>query len=251
MSSMRRLALVGAVALCASLLAADEVIATPKGSSDDGPLTYTNAQVLAVDVNGRTLLIRNAMGVEEKVQLDDNLSGFGDVRAGDQVILTLRTGPGWARVSSIAKSSPEPEPTVAVSPSPRPPVAPVDDSQVLSSRQAFGGKVASLAAQADRVDRVWNEFRSACNFKAGNLHEGARGWFAIWEGSIRADLSGGACRDLFNQIVDLGEPIKAGMTAAEDVARQTLSPGDIRKIRRQYALDWEGWALAPPSPKER
>jgi hypothetical protein len=30
-----------------------------------------------------------------------------------------------------------------------------------------------------------------------------------------------------------------------------LSPGDIRKIRRQYALDWEGWALASPSPKER
>jgi hypothetical protein len=83
-------------------------------------------------------------------------------------------------------------------------------------------------------------------------HEGARGWFVLWEGSIRADLSGGFCRDLFNQIIDLGEPIKTGMmTAAEDVERRTLSLGDIRAIRRQYTMDWDGWALTPPKKLER
>jgi hypothetical protein len=51
MSSVRKLALVGAVALCAPVLAAAEETTIPMGSS--GPPTYTNAQVVAVDVIGR------------------------------------------------------------------------------------------------------------------------------------------------------------------------------------------------------
>jgi hypothetical protein len=251
MSSVRRLVLVSAVVLCATALPAAEGATILKGSSDDGPSTYTNAEVVAVDVIGRTLVIRNARGVEEKVQLDDNLAGFADIKAGDRVVLTLRTGPGWARVSSIVKSRAVAPPKVAASPSRSAPGASADNSQALASREAFGAQVASLAAQADRVDRIWNEFRSACDVKAGNPREGARGWFVAWEGSIGADLSGGTCRDVFNQLIDLGEPIKAGMTAAEDVARRTLLPGDIREIRRQYGMDWDGWALTPPKQLER
>jgi hypothetical protein len=251
MSSVRSLTLVGAVALCAAALAAAEGITIPKSTPDDGPPTYTNAQVVAVDVTGRTLVIRNAKGVEEKVELDANLAGFGDIKAGDRVILTLRTGPGRALVSSIVKSTAVPAPNFAASPQPSPPVASVDNSQKIASREAFGAQVASLAAQADRVERVWGGFQNTCNLKAGNPHEGARGWFVIWEGAIGADLSGGFCRDLFNQIIDLGEPIKVGMTAAEDVARRTLSPGDIREIRRQYTMDWDGWGLTPPKKLER
>jgi hypothetical protein len=81
--------------------------------------------------------------------------------------------------------------------------------------------------------------------------QSARGWFVVWEGSIGADLSGGYCRDFFNPIVDLGEPINKGMTAAEDVARRSLSPGEIRKIRRQYRMDWEGWGRTPPKRLEQ
>ena len=131
------------------------------------------------------------------------------------------------------------------------PVTPVDDHQALASREAFGAQVASLAAQADRVDRVWNDFRGACDVKEANPDEGARGWFVLWGGSLHADLSGGSCRDLFNQITDLAEPINAGMTVAEDVARRTLSPGDIREIRRQYRMDWDGWAMTPPKRLEQ
>lgn len=215
--------------------------------SDDGFATYTNARVVAVDATARTLVIRDAKGVEQKVQLDDNLAGFGDIKAGDQVILTLRTGPGWARVSSIAKGRlPRPS-KVAASPSPS---SLVEDSVSLA-RGAFGARVASLAGQADGVDRVFNQFRSACDFDAANPREDGRGWFVIWEGSIRADLSGGFCRDLLNQIVDLGEPVKAGMNAAEDVARRTLLPDDIREIQRQYRMEWDGWGLTPPKPLEQ
>jgi hypothetical protein len=232
MSSLRRLALVGAVASCASALAAAEWS------------TYTNAEVVAVDLIGRTLVIRNAKGVEEKVELDDNLAGFGDIKAGDRVILTLRTGPGWTRVSSIVKSGAVPAPKVAPRPLPGQPVAPADNSPSLASREAFGARVARLAGRpTGSITFGTSSGKPAISRR--RIRARARG-FVIWEGAIRADLSGGFCRDLFNQIIDLGEPIKAGMTAAEDVARRTFSPGDIREIRRQYTLDWDGWGLAPP-----
>jgi hypothetical protein len=254
MSSMRRLALTGVLALCGLALGVAEAITIPIGPSEDGPLTYLNAKVVAVDRTGRTLVVRNASGKEARLALDDSLAGFGDIKAGDQVMVTVRTGPGWARVSSIVKSREVPASTVVAAPSPKavaapapgPRVPPVDSAEIVRSREVFSTRVASLSAQADGVDRVWSQFRSACDFREGNSAEGARGWFAIWEGSIRADLSSGFCRDLFNQLIDLGEPIKAGMTAAEDVARRTLLPGDIRDIRLRHRMAWEGWALTSP-----
>jgi hypothetical protein len=59
MSSVRKLGLMGAVALCAPVLATAEGITIPKGSS--GPPTYTNAQVVAVDVIGRSGAARPEM----------------------------------------------------------------------------------------------------------------------------------------------------------------------------------------------
>jgi len=241
---MKRLALVGAVALCAAALATAERRAIPKDTADEGSPTYTNVQVVSLDVAGRTLVIRNAKGLEEKVELDDKLAGFGDIKAGDRVMLTLRAGPGWTRVSSIVKSKAVPAPRGTVTIAPNPSVAPVDP--VLASRDAFASQVARLSRQGDGVDRLWNEFRSSCDSMTVKPQEGARGWFSIWEGTARADLSGGFCRDLFNQIIDLGEPIKAEMVAAEEVAQRTLPPGDIRDIRRQYRMEWDGWTLTAP-----
>jgi hypothetical protein len=211
----------------------------------DGLGFYTNAQVVAVDMMGRTLVIRNAGGRDERVQLDDNLSGFGGIKAGDRVMLTLRRGPGWARVSSIVKSRAAAKPGTASKPgvaatsSSNRALAHVDDSPEVVSRRAFGAEMARLAEQADQVDRVWKDFRTGCDFRAGSPRDGAREWFVLWEGPLRADLSGGFCRDLFDQIVDLGEPIMAGMIAAEDVARPSLSPGEMREIRGRYTMDWD------------
>jgi hypothetical protein len=230
-----------------AVFAGGAVFAYATAGRVEGSAAFTEAQVVAVDVIGRTLVIRSAGGVETKVQLDDNLAGFGDVEAGDLVRLTLRTGPGWARVSSIARRNAVRAPEAGITPSSTPPAATEDASLGLASREAFDAQVATLAGQADRVDRVWNEFRRACKLMAENPRDDARGWFALWEGSVRPDLSGGFCRDLFNQIVDLGEPIKASMSAAEDVVRRTSSPGEIREIRRQHRMDWEGWGLQPPN----
>jgi hypothetical protein len=232
-----------------TLIFGGAVVVRAAGAADDGQTTHTTAQVMAIDTIGRTLVIRNARGVEETVQLDDGLAGFGDISVGDRVILTLRKGPGWSRVASVIKSTPQARPAAKPVEAPRPVAA----REAVAAGEVLDAKVASLAAQADRVDHLWSEFKRACGFEEVQVdsREGIRGWFVVWEGSIRADLSGGFCRDLFNQVVDAGEPVKAGMAAAEDVARQTLSPGEIREIRLRHRMAWDGWALAPPKPLEQ
>lgn len=222
-------------------------------AGDDAP-SYTNARVLALDPSRRTAVIRTAEGVEETVQLDDRLAGFGDVAVGDRVILSVHSGPGWARVTSIVRSVPgsaSANRPLAALPLDRTADRPVDAEARAFAIAMFDSRVASLAQQAQRVDRVWGEFLSACKIEGVTEYDGARGWFMLWEGSLRSDLSGGFCRDLFNQIVSLGEPIKAGMTAAEDVARRSLDPGEMREIRRRYSMDWGGWALPRPTMLEQ
>ncbi|MCM2255998.1 MAG: hypothetical protein NDJ94_10040 [Vicinamibacteria bacterium] len=222
-------------------------------AGEDAP-SYTNARVLALDPSRRTLVVRTADGVEETMQLDDRLAGFGDVAVGDRVILTVQSGPGWARVTSMTKSLPSlpsNDRPLAAPPPDRTPDRTVDPETLAFARTMFDSRVASLAQQAQRVDRVWAEFVSACKVEGLAETDGARGWFALWEGSLRSDLSGGFCRDLFNQIVSLGEPIKASMTAAEDVARRSLDPGEMREIRRRHSMDWGGWALPRPTMLEQ
>jgi hypothetical protein len=199
-----------------------------------GTPTYTNVRVVSIDTLDRILVVRQADGARQRVELDDNVAGFGDVRVGDEVILTLRGEPGRPRVSAITRSTATPS---GETPAPRP-LAPAAD--------AFARQVAELAAEASRVDRLWSGFRSTCDARVGGRYEGAREWFGLWANDVRADLSNGYCRDLYNQIVGLGETVKRGMAGAEESARRSLSPGDIRDVRLRHSMDWDGWALPAP-----
>jgi hypothetical protein len=226
--------------------------------ADVGLPLYTNAHVLGIDAAGRTLVIRNARGVQERVELDDNVAGFQDVKVGDHVILALRGEPGRSRVSAIFKgkesSTSESSASKTVSGSAMPvgdeaPLARASNAAAAST--FFAGRVAAVAAQAAHVDRVWGEFRQACGVTVGGRYDGGREWFALWDGQVRADLSQGFCRDLHNQVVSLGEAVNVEMAAAEDAARRSLAPGDIRDIRRRYALEWDGWGRIPPRQLEK
>ena len=222
-------------------------------SAEVGLPLYTNAHILGIDPAGRTLVIRNARGVQERVELDDNVAGFQDVKVGDHVILALRGEPGRSRVSAIFKGK-ESSTSKTVSGSVLPagneaPLAPASNAAALST--FFADRVAAVAAQAAHVDRVWGEFRQACGVTVSGRYDGGREWFALWDGQVRADLSQGFCRDLHNQVVSLGEAVNVEMAVAEDAARRSLAPGDIRDIRRRYALEWDGWGRIPPRQLEK
>ena len=205
--------------------------------------TYTNARVVSINTLERTLVIRQADGTQRTVQLDDSVGGVGDVRVGDEVILGLREQPGWPRVTVITKSTTA---TPSRGPVSRRPPAPTAAETSPGVSDAFARQVAALSADADRVDRLWSAFRTTCDATVGSRYEGGREWFGLWANDVRADLSNGTCRDLYNQIVGLGESVKRGMAGAEDAARRSLSPGDIRDVRLRYSMDWDGWALPAP-----
>lgn len=216
--------------------------AAAAAAQSGGTPTYTNARVVSINALDRTFVIRQADGAQQTVELDDSVGGMGDVTVGDEVILTLRGEPGRPRVSALTKSTATP---ARATPAPRP-LAPTGSPAPEAAAEAFARQVADLALEASRVDRLWSAFRTSCDASVGGRYEGAREWFGLWANDVRADLSNGYCRDLYNQIVGLGETVKRKMAGAEDSARRSLSPGEIRDVRLRYSMDWDGWDRPAP-----
>ena len=217
--------------------------AAAASAQNGGTPNYTNARVVSVNPMERTLVIRQADGTEQTVQLDDTVGGLGDVRAGDEVIVGLRAQPGWPRVTVITKT------TAATASRGTPaarPLPPAKSETSQAATDAFARQVASLSRDAEEVDRLWSAFRTTCDATVGSQYEGGREWFGLWTNDVHADLSNGTCRDLYNQIIGLGEAVMRGMAGADDVARRSLTPGDIRAVQLRYSMDWDGWTLPAP-----
>lgn len=237
MNGIRGLVLVASVGAFGLLAGANRVLAqasTPR---------HTNAEVVAIKAQERLLVVRNNDGVEQTLELDDQLVGFGDLRPGDRVMLTLRGEPGRARIEAFAKAEAAKAPSVAV----ETPEATVANTEEVRAEDAFDRRLAALAQQASRVDNLWNSFRGSCNVTLrGGDYAGGREWLSLWDDLAQVDLSGGSCRDLFNQIVGLGQAVNSGMAAARDAARRALEPGEMREIQKRHSLDWSGWGRTAP-----
>jgi hypothetical protein len=204
---------------------------------------FSNALLVSIDPQSRLVVIKNSLGVKETLELDDIVAGPFDVTAGDRVILTVRGEPGRRRISAIRRMTPTPMPSLARATAivPR-----IEGSGAVDTRSRFANAVALISDEARPVDALFAQFRVSCDATVGDNFDGAREWFGLWDGRVRADLASGFCRDLFNQIVSAGEAVKEAMAGAEDVARRTLLPGEIRDLRRLYGMDWDGWTLPPP-----
>jgi len=253
-------------------MAVPALLATGPAAQAQAP-DYTNVHLVSINVTNRTLVIRNAQGTQETLQLDDNVAGFGNVQPGDRVILGIRNEPGHDRVTSIMKSTPSAPAapakpaapatrtvvrttpaksttttTTVTTTTPGTPTAPaaVNAAQIQAAQAAFADQVAALAQQARSVDRLWSDFSTTCKATVTTHYDGARDWFGIWDDQVKADLSSGFCRDLFNQMVTAGEVIKKSMAGAEEVAGKTLEPGQVREVRRVNMMDWDGWTRPAP-----
>ena len=167
MGHIRRLVVVACVGALFVLEGASTLMAqgvTPK---------YTNAEVVTIKAQERLLVVRTNEGAEQTLELDDQVVGFGDLRPGDKVILTLRGEPGRARIEAFSKAA-------------APPARAQSDRDVQSrgrgnseevkAEEAFDQRVATLAQQASRVDTLWNGFRTSCNVTLrGGDYEGGPG----------------------------------------------------------------------------
>lgn len=216
------------------------------------PVEHVTADVVSVDAVSRTLVVSITGGPPQTVELDESVAGLADLKAGDRAILTLRKEPGRARVTSLIRATGQKVDAGngAANPSPVPlPELPAKDTDAASL--VFAERTAALAEDANRVDRTWRSFRELCGVKVATAYEGAREWFSLWDNQAKADLSSGACRDLFDQIVSAGSDVTRAMATAEDAARKSLLPGSIREIRRRYSMDWEGWGRPAPAKLDR
>jgi hypothetical protein len=211
------------------------------------PAIYSNVELVSVDPARRIIVVKSPRGVTETFDMDDLLRSTGSVRAGDRVIITIRGGLGRRRISAISRSTATPA-AVVVSAAPLATIATADDPPA-AVKAAFARQVASLSQDARPIDGMWTSFVTSCRVKPVNANDG-RAWFGLWDGRVQADYSSGPCRELFNQMVAAGEVIKGGMAAAEDVARKTLTPGNIRDIRKVSLMDWDGWTLPAPQKRE-
>lgn len=234
---------------CGLLLAVAAAGSSARAQSIETP-TYTTAKVVSIDIQNRMLVLRKSDGKAQTAKLDDNVAGFPQgIKAGDQVIVSLRSEPGMARVSSIVKSqpgrpaAPAPRPTPQPEATPSPVVLLGADSP---AGRAFDERVAAIALDANRVDGLWSSFRNSCDVKTSGSFQGSREWVALWTSQAKADLSNGFCRDLFNQIVGLGDTVSQAMASAEEGVREALLPGAIRDVRVRYSMDFNGWGGRPP-----
>ena len=218
---------------------------------------YTTAEVVSVNAQQRLLVVRGNDGAQQTLELDDQVSGLAELRAGDRVILTMRGEPGRARVQAFSKTTK----VAARASTPAEPVVTASDrkdgtaldrgDEELRAAESYSQRLADLAAQATAIDTVWSGFRTACNVTLSDgAYAGSREWLSLWE-SVQVDTSSGYCRDLFNQIVGRGQSVNAAMAAAETDARRSLEPGAIREIQRQYSLEWHSWGSTPPKRLEQ
>ncbi len=234
-----------ALSLSGALLALGAVTVPAQGETP----TYSNAQVISVDALRRVVVLRTAQGTRETLVLDDLLAGTGSVKAGDRVVVTVRGGPGRKRISAMTVMTTSIPAAPAATPRPSPNRG-KSDAERAGSRARYSDQVAAISRQAQPVDGLWSGFVTACEVKPVSNEGGGRDWFGLWDGRVIADYSGGQCRDLFNQLVSAGETIKKAMAAAESGIEETLTPGEVRDIRKTYSMNWDGWLLPAPQRRE-
>src|SRR5262245_47913718 len=193
-----------AFALCVLGLAGP----TPLARAQEPP-TYTNVEILSVDAKSRLLVIRNKDGVRQTVELDDRVAGVGDIKAGDKVIVGLRSSAGRARVSSITRATKANPATAGEAPAAG--AALVVEKSLPAGTAIFRDRVAALSDEAKRVDSLWSQFRDACSVSVSGGYDDSREWLALWDGAAKMDLSSGFCRDLHNQLVSAGSSVNDGM----------------------------------------
>lgn len=104
-----------------------------------------------------------------------------------------------------------------------------------------------LSKKANEMDINYTRYRDSCMFKYtyGNISVFTYGrtWFSVWEGNVSiSNESTPECRKIWSDFSRLAGEIKTGIENSMEKARKNgVFPGQMRKIREKYYLDWSGW----------
>lgn len=113
----------------------------------------------------------------------------------------------------------------------------------LRGLEQFEKEVIQYAKKADQMDIEYRRYKDSCMNQSTYVYNYGRSWFSVWDGYTyinNEDLP--ECKKIWSDFVRLTEEIKAGMIYSMEMARKAgVYPGQVRKVREKYYLDWEGW----------
>lgn len=111
----------------------------------------------------------------------------------------------------------------------------------------FEREIYELSKKANEMDIQYTRYRDACMFKytfgTASVFTYGRTWFSVWEGNVSINNeSTPECRKIWSDFSRLTREIKVGIEYSMGKARKFgVYPGQMRKVREKYYLDWSGW----------
>jgi hypothetical protein len=117
------------------------------------------------------------------------------------------------------------------------------DERHLVGLSEYENNVRSLSSFADYLDAEWVDYAKWCGAGGTSAPNGGRAWFAIWS---TAGVSGGNgradCSAMHGDILGRANRVKAAVQEVSERARRAgVYPGEMREVRRQFLLDYDGW----------
>lgn len=109
--------------------------------------------------------------------------------------------------------------------------------------ELFENEIILLAKKADQMDIEYTRYKDACLNKSTAIYSRGRNWFSVWDGYTYVDNESlPECKKIWSDFTRLTREIKAGIEFSMEMARKAgVYPGQMRKVREKYYLDWSGW----------
>jgi V8-like Glu-specific endopeptidase len=137
-------------------------------------------------------------------------------------------------------------PTVAADAARTEPLAPAFTATSESQRRREEGlrlyqeALQQVATRAAQIDSFWLEIKSECGGRVSGRYE--REWFAVWDNRVTLGNVNSGCYSGLTQLNQAAEQVRTTMNDLHEATRRAgVRPGDLRRVRSQYRLDWVGW----------
>jgi hypothetical protein len=115
----------------------------------------------------------------------------------------------------------------------------LNSTEPMGTAGALAGTAASLALQADQIDRAWSAYRDQCTTAGTPIPVGSdREWFVLFSNSLPSPSDDG-CRRMLDRLTEQARSFRARADAVEDAARQAgVLPGTVRDTFGSYNISY-------------
>jgi hypothetical protein len=214
--------------------------------------TVTRGIVSAMRQDGRVMLIQTDAAINPGNSggplLDHNghVVGVNTMKVGTATSINFAIAADHVKSLLDSPSSSPVLPPTAQAPTALPdqPALPAigsrDDAHA-QALEAFEVQLKKISLRSDQIDEYWDRFKKVCNATISGPR-GDREWFGAWNRRLNVQANLPDCSVWTNDLLQVSTAVNNAMTTANDSARTTgIIPGDVRRLRHKYRLEWDGW----------